>query len=230
MTHYGLIFSGIGLGLGLTALLGGPYVHDAIVGVLGWAALGFVYVGMAYFRERPAMLGKRQDGRLALWVTALCLPVLVLNYAYWWIGRMRRAEAPSNEVAPGIHVGGLPGPYELPEDTRTIVDLTSEFYAHPEVRKHAGYRVFPILDDGFPPPREIEAIVTTLLDAPTPMLIHCAAGHGRSATLAAAVGIARGDFTDPDTAERTMQATRPRIRFKSTQRERLLRWYLDRVD
>ena len=227
MRVYGLIFSAIATALGLLAAFLITLGYPALGGLLAWIGFGFAYGGLAYFWERPQLFAKGQEGRLGAAPTLLCLPGLALNYLRWWLERRLGAERVNDEVAPGLHVGGLPAPADLPPGTRTIVDLTCEFFAHPRVAEHAGYRTYPMLDDSFVEPDELEAIVRTLLDAPTPILIHCAVGHSRSASLAAAYGIARGDFEDVDSAERAMQVARPRIRYTSIQRERLTRWYLD---
>ena len=220
VTRYGLIF----LSLAIVSGLGAAQLSGSALALLAWMALGFVMVSVSYFTETPKLLGKRQNGTLAPLTVALCMPVMLLNHALWWLMRRTRAEDPHNEVAPDIHVGGLPRPEDLPEDTQTIVDLTFEFTAHPEIRRHLGYRSFPMLDDGFPDPAEVEQIVSSLVDRPGPMLIHCAAGHGRSATLAAAVAIARGHFESVDQAELEMKRARPRIHIQARQRARLNQW------
>lgn len=227
MLAYGLVFSLIGSLIAGLALFSASRGYPELAALLAWTAFGFFFGALAYVRERPQMFGKGQDGRLGRVVTLLCLPGLALNLLRWWIERKLSSEPVTNEVAPGLHVGGLPAPADLPPGTRTIVDLTCEFYAHPRISEHPGYRNYPMLDDSFVEPNELEAIVQTLLTAPTPILVHCAAGHSRSASLAAALGIARGDFKDVEAAERAMQVARPRIRYTSVQRERLTRWWLE---
>ena len=51
-----------------------------------------------------------------------------------------------------------------------------------------------------------------------PIYVHCAAGHGRSATLAAAVLVERGSAPDMLAAERMMKGARPTVRLSSEQR------------
>lgn len=224
VTRYGLIFLSFGLASGLAAAnLPGPARW-----LLAWASLGFVLVSVAYFTETPQLMGKRQDGTLSPVTVCLCFPVLLLNYGLFHLMRTLRDEAIVDEVLPGLHVGGLPSPGDLPEEIETIVDLTFEFIAHPEVRRHPGYRSYPMLDDGFPGPARVEQIVRELADRPGPMLVHCAGGHGRSATLAAALLIARGQFESVEAAERAMQKARPLIRLRALQRERLAAWLASR--
>lgn len=220
VTRYGLIFLSFGLTCGLAAAnLPGPARW-----LLAWATLGFVLVSVAYFTETPQLMGKRKNGTLSPVSVSLCLPVMLLNYGLFHLMRLVRDEAIVDEVLPGLHVGGLPSPADLPEEIETIVDLTFEFIAHPEVRCHPGYRSYPMLDDGFPGPARVEQIVGELADRPGPILVHCAGGHGRSATLAVALLLARGEFETVEAAEQAMQQARPLIRLRALQRERLAAW------
>jgi hypothetical protein len=224
MTRYALIF----LTVALSVLALAMRLDGVARGLLIWTSLGFGLIAAAYLLERPELFGKRQTGTLAPWAVVLAFPVVLLNYAFWAIKTLALDEAANSEVAPGIFVGRLPLPGDLPPGIMTIVDVTSELIAHPQVRVSPGYRVYPMLDDGFAEPEEIERIIAELLELPGPMLIYCAAGHGRSATLAAALGIARGHFRDPEHAEAMMRKARPRIRFKRQQRERLHAWHQQR--
>lgn len=224
MIRYGLIFLTIALGVLAAALR----CSGAALGLLSWLAFGFALIAASYLLERPQLLGKRPDGRIAAWAVVLALPVLLLNYGLWTFKTLLREEPASHEVAPGIFVGRLPLPGDLPPGVAVIVDLTSELIAHPQIRIHPGYRVYPMLDDGFVEPVELERILAELAELPGAMLIHCAAGHGRSATLAAALGIVRGHFADPEQAEAAMREARPKIHLRRRQREQLDAWYAAR--
>jgi hypothetical protein len=190
--------------------------------------IALTVLALALLLERPELFGKRHTGTLAPWAVVVAFPIVLLNYAFWAIKTLVQGEAASHEVAPGIFVGRLPLPGELPPGTMTIVDVTSELIAHPQIRIHPGYRVYPMLDDGFVEPELLAQIVAELQERPGSVLIHCAAGHGRSAALAAALGIARGHFDDPDHAEARMREVRPRVRFTRQQRERLHAWHRSR--
>jgi protein-tyrosine phosphatase len=224
VTRYALIFSMIALGFLAMAML----CEGAAMGLLAWFSLGFGLIALAYLLERPQLFGKRPNGTLAPWAVIIALPVVVLNYGLWTLKKLLKGEPANHEVAPGIFVGRLPWPGDLPNGITVIVDVTSELIAHPQVRVHPGYRVYPMLDDGFVEPHVLERIVTELVDVPGAILIHCAAGHGRSATLAAALGIARGHFADPQHAEATMREVRPGVHLRRQQRERLNAWFAAR--
>jgi protein-tyrosine phosphatase len=221
VTRYGLIFLMISLGFLAIA----SRCEGAAMGLLAWFSLGFSLLAAAYLLERPQLFGKRPNGTLAPWAVVVALPVVVLNYGLWTFKSLLREEPANHEVAPRIFVGRLPLPGDLPEGITAIVDVTSELIAHPQVRIHPGYRVYPMLDDGFVEAGELERIIAELVDLPGAILIHCAAGHGRSATLAAALGIARGHFADPEHAETAMRRVRPKIKLRRQQRERLAAWF-----
>jgi protein-tyrosine phosphatase len=56
------------------------------------------------------------------------------------------------------------------------------------------------------------------------VLIHCAHGHGRSATLLAAVLIADGAAEGVAEAEAAMRAVRPRVKLNRRQQASLVTW------
>jgi protein-tyrosine phosphatase len=78
----------------------------------------------------------------------------------------------------------------------------------------------PALDATAPSPAQIARAVDAVVAAPGAAFIHCAFGHGRSAAVAAAVLIRRGDATLED-VERKMQGVRPRIGLNAVQRAAL---------
>ena len=57
-----------------------------------------------------------------------------------------------------------------------------------------------------------EAVLDQLADAEGPLYVHCAAGHGRSAMLAATLLVRRGHAEDVDAAVALMQRARPGVR------------------
>lgn len=57
------------------------------------------------------------------------------------------------------------------------------------------------------------------------LFVHCAHGHGRSATVLGAVLIALGEVETIDEAVKMMQKSRPRVRLNNRQRASLNAWY-----
>lgn len=61
-----------------------------------------------------------------------------------------------------------------------------------------------------------------------PILVHCAHGHGRSATVLCAILIAEGRARGVDEAEAMLKAERPRVRLNWRQRQALKQWLAQR--
>jgi protein-tyrosine phosphatase len=106
---------------------------------------------------------------------------------------------------------------ELSPGTQWVIDLTCELIPPREVRG-LRYRCLPTLDGTAPAHAAFWPLVKEIAAAEGPVFIHCAAGHGRSATFAAAVMVARGIAADVEAAEALMQRHRPRISLVASQR------------
>jgi len=214
------------LSLALLTLAFALALLNPLAWALLWPAAGTGLVALAYFTAQPKLLGKRPSGRLTWWAAILYLPLLAISLTVWQLIQLFMGENASDEVTPGIHVGRWPRIEELPAGAQAVVDLTAEFPARPGVRAHPGYVNHPILDTTSPSPAVIESIVRPLVDVPGPILVHCAVGHGRSAMIAAALGLARGDFDDPEQAVAALQRARPRVHLRPVQAQRLREWFV----
>ena len=206
---FGMILAGAGACLGGAGWL------------LLWPAVSFMLIGGAYAGLGPRVCGKRPDGRMAWWAVFLLLPYLLTTWIGWHAIRRLSREACCDEVAPGVWVGRRPLPGDLPPDATLIVDLTAEFPSRRAVRHGRTYLCVPTLDATAPEETALRAAVETAAKWPGPVYIHCALGHARSATTAAAVLIRRGLAADATEAVVIMQQARPRIRLEKSQ-ERLL--------
>ena len=179
-------------------------------------AAGYLGLGGAW------MLGKRRDGTRHWWGYVLAGPFLLFMFA----GRkvlnlVAHREAAFDEVAPGVYVGRRLPVVDLPPGVDVVVDLTSEFAAPACVRTREGrYVCLPTLDGSAPSARDLRAVLDQLADAEGPLYVHCAAGHGRSAMLAATLLVRRGHAEDVDAAVALMQRARPGVRLMPAQRRR----------
>ncbi len=184
---------------------------------LGWSSLCAAIVALAYFLDRPGCLGKLPDGRLSFWRLAALLPFYLVTWGTWHLSR--HGDEPCHaRVAEGLHVGRRPLPHELPQDTTLVVDLTAEFFEVAAVRAREGYRCIPALD-GLTPPASaaVRTLVREVAAHAGTIYIHCAAGHGRSGALAAAVLVLRGEADDIEQAVQKMKRARPRISLNARQ-------------
>ena len=199
----------------------------------GWALLwpgwSVLVVGVAYLRVGglgPGVFGKRLDGRLRWANVALLWPYFAVAWGLWQLKSRLGSERPYDEVAPGILVGRRPlGSSETPPGTGLVVDLTSEFPRSAQTSHVRRYECVPTLDTTAPDDDAFEALVDRLEGEAGPIFVHCAMGHGRSATVAAALMLRRGLVADTEEAIAAMRARRPLIHLHPGQRDALTRLF-----
>lgn len=211
------LFVGAMLAAGAVALGGAGWT-------LAWPAASFLVVTAGYFGVGAGVLGKRPDGRIPLWSRVFHAPYFGIIWGYWHLRRRYGGEACWGEVAPGVFVGRRCYARELPDGVALVVDMTAELEVADCIRA-AGtrYRCVPTLDGSVPPEREFREIVAEIAAADGPVYVHCAAGHGRSATAAAAALVARGIASDVDAALALMRRARPTVYMRRRQRSMALR-------
>ncbi len=215
--RFAVLFSLFALYLGYLAV-----AHAGWASLLGWPAVSFALVAAGYAGLGPGIFGKRTDGRLAWWAVVVLLPYLLLSWVVWYLLRLLSREPGCHEVAPGVWLGRRPLRRDLPPEVVLVVDLTAEFFVARGVRAGRDYLALPTLDRTAPDEARVRAVLERLADHPGPVYIHCAAGHGRSALLAAALLLARGLAADHRQAEARLRQVRPGVRLTPPQR-RLLR-------
>jgi protein-tyrosine phosphatase len=186
--------------------------------LLWWPALSFLIVACGYLGLGAKIFGKRTNGTIAWYVFPYLLPYLLYTWAIWHLSRILRREDCYNEISPGIYVGRRVLGYELPRDVKAIVDLTAEFPEPAGVRVGRQYLCLPTLDAEVPTDGKFKALLETVMRISEPMYIHCAEGHGRSGTLAAAVLLLKGLAKEVEEAVIKLQAMRPGIRLKDAQK------------
>ena len=188
--------------------------------ILLWPAAVLLAVAILYLARWPRALGKRADGSVAWWAWLAWAPLLGYMRLLHELARTLTDESVADEVVPGVWVGRRPRLHELPPGIAIVVDLCAEMAAAPGVAAGRRYLAIPTLDAMSPAPAEIARAVDAVLGAGGPAFIHCAFGHGRSATVAAALLVRRGDATLDD-VERALRARRPRIGLNLHQRRAL---------
>jgi protein-tyrosine phosphatase len=205
--------------LALAALLGGW------AWLLAWPALSFALFAAAYAGLGAGVFAKRPTGALAWWSLLLMLPVVAVLWSLWHLKRLFDREPCCHEVAPGVWLGRRPLARELPPGVTLVVDLTAEMPPARGVRVGREYVALPTLDAYVPADAPFLALLDRLASHPGPIYLHCAAGHGRSATLAAALLLRRGLASDARQAEAMLRQARRRVGLTPAQRRFLQRLF-----
>lgn len=190
------------------------------VWILLWPAAVLFAVAIVYLAHAPRAFGKRRDGTLAWWAWLAWAPLFGYMRLLHELARSLTDEPVASEVAAGVWVGRRPRRHELPAEIAIVVDLCAEMAAAPGVADGRRYLAIPTLDATSPAPAEIARAVDAMLAARGPAFIHCAFGHGRSATVAAALLVRRGDAVLDDVEDK-LRACRPRIALNAHQRRAL---------
>lgn len=188
-----------------------------------WPALSYLILAAAYAGFGPRVFGKQADGRLAWWGRILLGPHRWITWVIWLLIGLLGREPPAHEIAPGLWLGRRPYRRNLPADTSLVVDLTAEFPAARGVIPGRTYRCIPTLDMSIPALEDARELVRLVSQWQGTVYLHCAAGHGRSAMVAAAVLLERGLASDPLEAEELVRKIRPGIHLTRAQRRLLHR-------
>lgn len=182
-----------------------------------WPATVMLATAAVYLARAPRAFGKREDGTLTWAAWILWAPLFAYQWMVHEITRAWLREPVATEVAAGIWVARRPRLHELPPGIAIVIDLCAEFPVSRGVRDGRIYLSIPTLDATAPTPVQIANAVAAVESAGGAAFIHCAFGHGRSATVAAAVLIGRG-LASLENVEPMMQALRPRIGLNAVQR------------
>jgi protein-tyrosine phosphatase len=210
---YAVVFGLLGVYLvGLAVVLGGWGW------LLVWPGISLFVVAGAFAGLGPRVFGKRPDGTLAWWAVLALMPYLLPTWALWQAMRLIGREPCCHEVVPGVWVGRRAYARELPPDITLVVDLTAEFSEPWAVRVGRTYVCLPTLDATAPDAAGLKAVVRRVDEHRGKVYIHCASGHGRASTVAAALLLARGLAADVDGAEALLRRARPGVRLQRVQR------------
>src|SRR5262245_17618768 len=202
---------------------------DGVYRLALWPGVSFLIVALAYAKLGPRVLGKKPDGSLGWLALVLLLPYFLLTWGLWHLLRMVHREDCCNEVAPGLWLGRRALPREIPEDVDLVIDLTAEFFEPRSITKQRTYVSLPVLDASVPDLATFASAVESIAVWPGKVYIQCASGHGRSATLMAAVLIRKGLVGSVDEALRHIKRTRPGIAVEKRQRSLLVIWSEQKV-
>jgi protein-tyrosine phosphatase len=209
----------------LLLLLAGSWVglaslFDGAAWLLLWPATAFAGAGLGYVGLGARVFGKRADGTVAWPVAVVMAPYLAVGWAGWRLFRLGPEDA-CNRVAPWLWLGRRPARGELPPDVTAVVDLTAEFPVDRVELGARGYLGLPTLDGHVPSHGQLADLVARAHAHGGVLYVHCAYGHGRSALVAAALLLARGEAESAEGAVARLRAVRPGVRLSRSQRAAL---------
>lgn len=171
------------------------------------------------------LLGKRTNGTIKPLSFALFWPYHAGLRAKLAIQRQLSSEPSFSKITDDFYIGAWPSEEALvPTVHPAVLDVTCEL---PLQLVPPAYKVLPVWDTHAPTVAQIEEGVQWARRQKgdrRPVLIHCAHGHGRSATVLAAILIAEGLAKSAPEAEALAKQHRPRVRLNRRQRDALQRW------
>lgn len=204
-----------------------------------WVAVSLCLAAWGYAFAGASVLGKRADGELPPWSFLLHGPFLLMGLVSMRMFHFWRARAPTpdghgretpwDEVAPGLWIGRRPMRSDRKALRRlrpaAVIDLCAELPASRALDGTERYLALPVLDAEAPTADQLEEGVRWIEEhlPRGPVLVHCALGHSRSATLVAAWRMARQDL-GPAEAEEELRRFRGGIWFTPRQHEALGSW------
>ncbi len=187
-------------------------------------ALSFAGVAFGYGSGRPGVFGKR-GARLTWWSWLIYWPYFALNFLSLWLFRRTARENPFDEIPPGLWLGCRLWPRDataLPAPSG-VLDLTAEFSEVKFLQRAPAYLCIPVLDTTAPTVEDLQRGVEYLHEhiAHGPVYVHCALGHGRSATFAAAYLLSVDAAVSVETALATLKTARSSVDLHDAQRDLL---------
>jgi protein-tyrosine phosphatase len=185
--------------------------------VLLWPAESCLVMAAGYLGLGARVVGKDSAGHFAPWSFLFCGPYLLYYNAIARLGCGLRGDRAYDLIAPGLWLGRHPSIGRLPPGVRWLVDVVTEM---PRLRGFVDddhYLGFPMLDGDVAPIDEFRTFVLRVAALEGDVLIHCAAGRGRSATLMAGVLLARRLADSPEQAVKMIRSVRPGIKVNGKQ-------------
>ena len=179
-------------------------------------AIAFSGVGLAYAFIGPHAFLKKPNGQLSVLSYCLYAPYHLLNWLSLAAFRRAGRENAFDEIEPGVFLGcrlnASDGAAIERLGLQSVLDLTCEFSETPALRQ-LSYRCIPILDTRAPSLEALQSGAAWIENqvAHGPVYIHCALGHGRSATFVAAYLLQSKKARTPREAIEKIKTLRPKI-------------------
>lgn len=200
--------------------------------VFAYPAITFALLSVAYARSEPKLLGKRYDGRRR-WVSRLLFaPYLLLTRFSFLMYKFTKRHVAVCEVLPGLLLGRrLNGVEAKSFIGLAVLDLASEFTETRAFRTGEHYLSLPVLDATPPTADQFTQAVGWIAEQlpHRTVLVHCALGHGRSASLVIAYLLHSGSVASVRDGLRLVRGLRPGVGLSPPQRRALEAWHAARI-
>ncbi|HDN27921.1 MAG TPA: hypothetical protein ENG03_12675 [Thioploca sp.] len=179
--------------------------------------VAFLGVGCAFWLEKPGLFLKKTAGSLSPISYLIFWPYLVLNTIALGLFRLFSRENALDEIIPNLYLGCQLwiGDYKrfVSKGIKSTLDLTSEFSEVSFIRTGQNYLCIPLLDTRAPTLNQLEEAVLWISArlSEGPVFVHCALGHGRSATMVAGFLIKHGMVNNAKEAIEFIKVRRPSV-------------------
>ncbi len=225
---YSLVFLLLGLVNALMAVVawGGS---GAVALVFGYVALSFWLAGAAYAGLGPRVFLKRADGRFRPLTWLLHSPYLLFNAFAFWMYRLGSRQPAYAMAAANLSFGRrlTAGEWRRAEPGwQSILDLAPEFPEVAGLRAASRYRSLPILDGTAPTSEQLREAVAWIAESVAlgPTFVHCALGHGRTATIVVAYLLTIGNVATIREGLARLRSQRPGVGLNRQQADGLRTW------
>ncbi len=218
-----LLLGGVLAFAGASTLLGGELLHRG----LAWPALtigaSLLLLGNLYLVRAAGVEVERVVAGFPGFL--LVLPYSIAAAVSLGLYRAFSPEPFADEIAPRLWLGSAPLTFGRADVDRigagAVLNVCAEFGDLAGLGRDRPYRRVPMFDGLAPTPRQLEEAVGWAAEqhrAGKSVLIHCAQGHGRSATVMAAVLVELG-IDGAEAALDRIRKARPGARPSAAQRD-----------
>lgn len=183
-------------------------------------AFNFALIAIAYGCGCPSLFLKSSSGRLSIASWTLLCPYHLLNLLLLYVVAICARDSSWHKITDGVWLGRRLTKLDRNRwpNCAAVLDLTCEF-SEPDYARSRNYLCVRMLDTQPPSSGQINECVDWLIQAVQEgaAYVHCAMGHGRSATIVAAYLLAKGVCNSVEEAVHFVESRRPGAKLNQSQ-------------